>query len=479
VIFAETGAADNGLFSYIAGMEANSCLECQALLHRVAELQAQVERLTQALDEQRRAGKRQAAPFRKGPPNPNPKRPGRKADAQHGTHGHRPPPTPEQIDEILEATLPDACPHCGGTITETTTTAQFQTEIPRQPIRRQFNIHVGCCDQCHRRLQGRHPLQTSDATGAAASQLGPDAQAAIVELNKDMGLSHGKIVETFDALFGIDLSRGASVQIVLRAAERLVPAYQEIVQEIQDADQLWLDETGWRLGGQSAWLHVWVSERATCYQVDRRRSADILEAVIGRDWEGTLIHDGFASYDRFTEAIHQQCLFHVLRRARDLLAGATRGSVHFPRQVIGLFTEAIHLRNEYVAGRVDALVWDGARDAFDDRLLALLGRPRAVPAAATLAAHLSNHFASWFSFLSDTAVPPTNALGEQAVRPAVVNRKVYGGNRTAAGAQAQGVLSSVLQTCQRQALAAVDFVSETLRAFGNAVLPRPILLSTR
>jgi transposase len=460
-------------------MEANSCPGCQALLQRVAELEAQVERLTRLLEEQRRSGKRQAAPFRKGPPKPDPKRPGRKAGEQHGSHGHRPPPPPEQIDEVLEATLPEACPHCGGTVTETTTATQFQTEIPRQPIRRQFNIHVGCCDRCRRRLQGRHPLQTSDATGAAASQLGPDAQAAVVELNKEMGLPHGKIVGTLDKLFGIDLSRGASVQIVLRAGERLAPAYQEIVQEIQDTDQLGLDETGWRLGGQPAWLHVWVSERATCYQVDRRRSADVLEAVIGRDWEGTLIHDGFASYDRFTAAIHQQCLFHVLRRARDMLEGATRGAVRFPRQVIGLFTAAIHLRNEHVAGRLDPLVWEGTRDAFEDRLLALLRRPRVVPAAAALSAHLLNHFASWFSFLSDAAVPPTNALGEQAVRPAVVNRKVWGGNRTAAGAQAQGVLTSVLQTCQRQALSALDFVSQTLRAFGNRLLPRPILLSTR
>jgi len=460
-------------------MEATACPGCQALLQRVAELEAQVERLTRLLEEQRRSGKRQAAPFRKGPPKPDPKRPGRKAGEQHGSHGHRPPPPPEQIDEVLEAALPDACPHCGGTVTETTTATQFQTEIPRQPIRRQFNIHVGCCDRCRRRIQGRHPLQTSDATGAAASQLGPDAQAAVVELNKDMGLPHGKVVGTFAKLFGIDLSRGASVQIVLRAGERLAPAYQDIVQEIQDTDQLWLDETGWRLGGQPAWLHVWVSERATCYQVDRRRSADVLEAVIGRDWEGTLIHDGFASYDRFTAAIHQQCLFHVLRRARDMLEGATRGAVRFPRQVIGLFTEAIHLRNEHLAGRLDPLAWDGARDAFEDRLLALLRRPRLVPGAAALSAHLFNHFASWFSFLSDVAVPPTNALGEQAVRPAVVNRKVWGGNRTAAGAQAQGVLTSVLQTCQRQALSAVDFVSQTLRAFGNRLLPRPILLSTR
>jgi RNA polymerase sigma factor (sigma-70 family) len=72
---------------------------------------------------------------------------------------------------------------------ETHIAQQFQFEIPRKPIHRQFNVHVGQCRQCQRRVQGRHRLQTSDALGAAAAQLGPDAQAAIVELNKQGGLS--------------------------------------------------------------------------------------------------------------------------------------------------------------------------------------------------------------------------------------------------------------------------------------------------
>jgi transposase len=449
------------------------------LQRQLEALQAENARLTSQLEQAQRAGKRQAAPFRKGPPKPNPKTPGRKAGPAHGRHGHRPPPAPDQIHETLEAALPDACPGCGGPLVETALSQQYQTEIPRQPLRRQFNVHIGHCQQCGQRVQGRHPLQTSDALGAAASQLGPDGQAAIALLNKQAGLSHGKISACLDSLFGIDLSRGASVQIVLRAGERLQPAYQEIVQATQAAEQLVVDETGWRLAGQPAWLHVWVSDRATCYAVDRQRSADALEEVIGLDWDGTLIHDGFASYDRFTSALHQQCLAHVLRRARDLLAEARAGAVRFPRQVIGLFTAAIHLHNEYRAGRVATAVWECARDLFEERLLALVNVERVVPAYATLSAHLDKHFASWFSFLTDARLPATNWAAEQAIRPAVVNRKVWGGNRTASGATAQGIVTSVLQTCKQQALSALDFISQSLRAFGNSWLPQPVLLGTR
>lgn len=82
-------------------------------------------------------------------------------------------------------------------------------------------------------------------------------------------------------------------------------------------------------------------------------------------------------------------------------------------------------------------------------------------------------------FLDKPWVDATNWRAEQAIRPAVVNRKVWGGNRTEAGAKAQGVLMSVLRTCWQAGRSAVDFVSQTLRAFGNPLLHRPVLLSPR
>jgi transposase len=451
----------------------------ERLRQRLAEVEAKVEELTRLLDDARRAGKRQAAPFRKGPPKPDPKTPGRKPGAAHGRHGHRPAPPPDQVQEVLDAPLPHACPGCGGAILETEVAHQYQTEIPRQPIIRQFDVHVGRCRDCGRRVQGRHPLQTSDALGAAASQLGPAAQAAVVELNKRQGLSHGKVADCFEALFGIDVTRGASAQVVLRAAERLGPAYEAILQQTRDSPELKVDETGWRVGGHPAWLHVWVGERTTCYAIDPHRSAAALEEVIGLDWDGVLVHDGFASYDRFTAAAHQQCLDHVLRRARRLLETATRGAVRFPRQLIALLTGAIHLRNRHLAGEVTAAALAGARDDFEGRLLELVVVERAVPEYAVLANHLWEHFEEWFVFLSDPTVPATNWEAEQAVRPAVVNRKVWGGNRTEAGAGAQGVLMAVLETCRRQARSALDFVSEALRTFTNRSLPHPVLLAPR
>jgi transposase len=442
-------------------------------------LQRELDAARTNLDQAQRQSKRQAAPFSKGPPKPQPKRPGRKSGTAHGRHGHRLPPDPAAIDEVLEAPLPEACPTCGGSVRETGVTTQYQTEIPRRPIIRQFNVHVGSCSGCARRVQGRHPLQTSDALGAAAAQIGPDAQAAVVLLNKTFGLSHIKISTAFHGLFGITLTRGASVQIALRAADRLEPAHQEVRREIRSAPCITPDETGWRVAGRPAWLHAWVTARATGYAIDPFRKADALERLIGLDWSGTLVHDGFSSYDRFQAATHQQCLGHVLRRVRELEAEATRGAVHYPRKLIALLTDAIHLRNRSQKGEVSAEELRHLRPVFDRRLRALAWPARVVPAYETLSAHLWNHRGEWFTFLSHPEIEPTNWEVEQAIRPAVVNRKVWGGNRTWVGAHAQEVLMSVLETCRRAGRSGLEFISQTLRAFANPLLPRPILLTPR
>ena len=99
-----------------------------------------------------------------------------------------------------------------------------------------------------------------------------------------------------------------------------------------------------------------------------------------------------------------------------------------------------------------------------------------MPAAATLSNHLRNHSEQWF--VVEPEIEPTNWKAEQAIRPAVVNRKVWGGNRTAAGVQEQSIVMSVVETCRRESQAALDDISQTLRAAGNLLLPRPVVLTT-
>src|SRR5262249_5291957 len=160
-----------------------------------------------------------------------------------------------------------------------------------------------------------------------------DAQAAVVELNKQAGLSHGKVTRCLESLFGIRLSRGGSVHTVLRAASRCEPVFELIREAVGQSDWVVPDETGWRVGGHAAWLHPLVGPEATASVIDPTRSGAVAEAILGLNYDGTMIHDGWSPYDRFENAHHQQCLNHLLRRADEMAATATRGAVRFPRRV--------------------------------------------------------------------------------------------------------------------------------------------------
>lgn len=411
-----------------------------------------IERLEGLLEKSRRAGKRQAAPFSKGPPKRKPRRPGRRAGPDYGRKAHR--PVPEHVDETREAPLPECCPHCQGAIEETGTQTQYQSDLPL-PIRprvTRFDIGVGRCTRCGTRVQGRHPEQNSDALGAAGSSLGPNALTAAADLNKGLGLSFEKVSRLFDDLFGLSVTRGGLCGAVARVGRAAEPTYDALESWIGKAPVVSPDETGWRVGGHSAWLWAFVSLELTVYAIEPGRGFDVAAGVLGADFSGTLARDGWAPYRSFEQARHQTCLAHLLRRCKENLETAARGLARVPRAVERILKSALALRDRRDRGEISGhglLVAAGRIRAQMDRLLEWKPKDKE---NAKLLAHLEREreCGALFTFLLDPAVPATNYWSEQAIRPAVVTRKVWGGNRTWEGAHTQEILASVLRTCRQQ-----------------------------
>ena len=456
-----------------------ACLGCAQRARRIAELERQngqlevrLKQLEHRLEELSRSTKRQAAPFSRGLPKLAPKRPGRKSGEDYGTKAFR--AVPQVIDEVHEAPLPARCPRCGGRVIPSHIDRQYQVETPRRPIYRQFNVAVGCCARCDGRVQGRHPLQTSDALGCCASQVGPEAQSAVVMLNKELGLSQGKISRFFQSFFGIRLTRGGSCQIMLRAADRCEGNYHAIVKRVQQSRWIVPDETGWRIGGWLAWLHVAVTQEAVAYLIARQRGIEASALLIGEDYAGNLIHDGWASYDRFRRATHQTCLGHLLRRCHQLLETAIRGAVIVPRKVKALLQESLEVRDRRDARQITLRAARAQANHLQERMTRLLTPAKTNAANERFRRHLLRHADQLFTFLRHAGIDATNHRAEQAIRPAVVNRKVWGGNRTEAGAVAQSILMTVLFTARKQGQGAMEFMSQLLRA---PPTHRPLLLS--
>jgi transposase len=425
-------------------------------------LQREKARLIDELDAARRTAKRQAAPFSKGAPKRRPRRPGRKPGARYGQRGQRPVPT--VVHETHDVPVLKTCPDCGGRVRETHVAAQYHEDLPPVgPIVRRFDIHVGECRGCHRRVQGRHPLQTSDALGAAAVQLGPQAIALAVQLNKQFGLSFGKMAALFRARFGLHVTPSALVRALHRTAAQSEPTYAALCETVRTSPVVVPDETGWKVRGLLHWLWVFVTTTTTVYQIRAGRGFADAASVLGKDFAGGLGRDGWAPYRQFTDAFHQTCLGHLLKRCRTLQHDHPRA--RFPARVAAILQHALDVRDRRAAGTMSAHGVDVARGHLFNQMLDLLADPGTVDEIQRFARHLTVELPALFSFLVDPNLDATNWRAEHAIRPAVITRKVCGGgNRSRRGADTQQVLASILRTAHQRGLDTTEVLTTLLRA---------------
>lgn len=418
---------------------------------------ARIVELEKLLEESRRSGKRQAAPFSKGEPSEEPARPGRKRGQGHGRHGHR--MTPAHIDRELDAPLPGCCPDCGGAVDHERDAEQFQTDLPAlpAPVVTRFKVAVGRCGGCGKRVQGRHPEQTSDALGAASAQIGPVAKGWVAWMHYGLGLSFAKCSQLLGRL-GIEVTAGAICSASQTMGSSLVPVKEVIIERVNASPTVTMDETGWRVEGLSSWLWVAATEDATAYNVADGRGFDQACNLVGDDYDGVIIRDGWGPYRSYAAATHQSCVAHLLRRASEMATDLPAWARGTPRQVKDLLGDALDARAADPAERAAAaahvvemieLLFDQAHPHDENR---------------KLVKHLYNEREAIVTFLTHPGVEATNWRGEQAIRPAVVNRKVWGGNRTWRGAATQGTIMSVLRTAAQQGVDAIDYLARYARA---------------
>jgi transposase len=422
--------------------------EKQRLHEKLERLREDNERLRNELEAAMRAGKRQAAPFSRGKPKDNPKPPGRKSGKAHGAHHQR--PVPDHVDEEIQVNAPVQCPDCGGPLTLERVESQYQEEIVRRTWVRRFHIPICRCEHCQKRVQGRHPLQTSDAIGAAAVQVGPEAVTLGVLMNKAQGLPHADAAAILKQGFGLTMSRSGICRAIQRVARKAEATWHALRDAAQRSELAHMDETGWKVNAQLRWLWGVVTEQITYCEILPGRGFAQAASILGADYSGWLIHDGLRLYYKFLKAAHQSCAWHLIARCRKMVA-ASPSTARFPLAVKQLLEQALVLRDRYLEQKISLHgLWTatGRLEVKLDRLLAPTQRDAA---NQRLANHLRHERPYLFTFLyCPGLVDATNNVAERVMRILVMIRKNWGGNRTEQGARVQAVLTSILCTAKQQ-----------------------------
>jgi transposase len=427
--------------------------EIARLQRQIAQLQRRMTKLEDKnrflrlqLDEAHRQAHRQTAPFRRRHTNKRNKKPGRR-------HGHppanRPTPPPERIDRVVPVAC-RTCSECHGPLVDPGVVVQYQTDLPPiVPIVTQFNIETGYCPNCRLHCQGRHPEQISNAIGAAGNTIGPVVLTMAAELKHRLGVPYRKICDFFTTYCDLTICPATLVRAEQRLTELARPTYDLLIDALRRADIVHADETGWRIGRLNAWLWVFSNQHVTVYAIRQSRGHEVPEAILGPDFDGWLIVDGFAAYT-VLEYAKSQCNGHLLRRAKKLRELVPQGEIRYLDELSQLLQEAIDLaqrRTELTDAGYHRRVVE-----VENRLVAwVLDKPNGCSdELRRLHRHLCNHVTEWFVFLHEPEVPPTNNHAERMLRPAVITRKVGGCNKHLLGSLVHSVLASIMVTCKQQ-----------------------------
>lgn len=450
--------------------------ENEALRRENARLRERLQQLEKQLDELARQGKRQAAPFRREQTVAEPKRPGRKPG-----HPAAVCAIPREVHEIVPVPLA-ACTRCGSRAFEDCQThVQYQIDLPvLTPFVRQFNLQSGYCAACGHFQQARHPLQTSDALGAAGVQLGPNLLGMAADLKHRLAVPYRKICDFLGTYLELTVCPAALCRAEQRLARKASPTYTLLREALRRAGVVHADETGWRVGRCNAWLWVFSSPTVTIYAIRAgrgARSSEVPRAILGEDFDGILIVDGWAAYD-VLECRKGRCVGHILRRARDLAQEAAPNDARYLGKLMEILKDAIALaaQRPRLSARLFALAAGVIEERFDAWLTFFGYNPSA--ALKKLVRHLRAHRAQWFVFLQDPAVPPTNNHGERMLKPALAIRKIGACNKTLQGALVHEVLASLLASCRQQAKRFSDLVVRVLRATEPVAIPLALLDSS-
>ena len=203
------------------------------------------------------------------------------------------------------------------------------------------------------------------------------------------------------------------------------------------------DETGWNNDGRHGQLWALTNPTTTAYHVDKSRGGKVIRKLLGRAFGGTLVSDFFSAYSAM-DCKKQKCNTHLLRE----LVTCAEKSAEFAAGRFFIKSKRLIKEMLLLKGRWDKLGDDryfGRVKRLEKRLEALADGSYALADERRIAKRMRRHRTELTAFLHQRNLDGTNNAAERAIRPAVVARKISGGSRSKAGADAWAKLASLLR----------------------------------
>jgi transposase len=362
----------------------------------------------------------------------------------------RPPPDPGQTVWVDEA----HCSDCGCLLTNPdsyATRTVIDTPLPVPVTVTEYKLGTHDCS-CGNEVTATH----EDCP--AAGRFGPNILAQTA-LRRFYGrLPNRKQTDFFDWQLDQPVSHRTVYNLTQRVADQLRPAYEEVKENVQESDVIYVDETAFPVNGDRHWVWTFVTDDEVLYKFDESRGSQVLEAVLGEEFaeDAILSCDGWSAYRAYHPKL-QRCWSHLLREA-EFLAERYREAqplceeLHELHDELTTFDEGEPSASAREQKRADAML----------HLEGLIGREYEYEEVQQFITKIRNGLGHWLTFVTEPEVDSTNNRAERALREQVMLRKIFRTLQSDEGVYIHETITTMLATWQRRGLDPPDQLQSVL-----------------
>ena len=450
---------------------------------RIVELEALVAELRAQLDQNSRNSSKSPSSDGYAKPAANKKkrslrrRSGRKPGGQPGHRGHHLERREDPDRTVLHAV--ERCECCARDLSDAPIVESQSRQVfdlPEMP-------RLDCVEHWiqKRRCECGHLTGSAFPASVTASVCyGPRIRALGIYLVSYQHLPFERAAEILSDWANAPISVATLQAFVAQGADGLGEFLEEIRRQLTGAEVAHFDETGGRIEGRLGWIHSASTQTLTLLTAHRKRGVEaMVDAAVLPGFGGIAVHDGWAPYRNFEDALHALCGAHHLR---ELIGAEEQG------QAWALGMGCLLLDTKELVDRAK----DAGRKRLSATVLAELhasyraligfgyeenpgladrpeGRQPKRTKAQNLLLRLDQREPEVLRFAHDFRVPFDNNLCERDLRMIKLQQKISGCWRTTAGAERFLVIRSYLSTARKQGQRPIDVLCRL--AAGEAWLP--------
>lgn len=367
---------------------------------------------------------------------------------------HRPlHPNPTKRREIAAC----ACQHCGADVSQA---PQFACEAydhieiePIKPDVTRVTLQGGTCPDCGKKFKAAPPPDMPKG-----SPFGANLRALILYLRFTQNIALERLSTLLSTILGMEISEGAIVNILAAARDAFARQRETIRARLLSGTILQSDETGLRVGKNNWYLWVFHHEDSAVFVAKPTRAQTVIADFLGDFSPDYWVSDRYSGQIGWAEKENQICLAHLIR---DVQYAIECGDDVLGPDLRHLLGEACKIAAR--RGELSDATLKGYAYRLEARLDKIMARTPTHQAGVKLKEMIKRTRRHLFVFMTVRELPATNNGSEQAIRPAVIFRKVTYCFRSAWGAELYADIRSVIETGRRRAINGFEAIRLTLQ----------------